>query len=110
MIFLLTAFLVAFLLDFLFGDPAFRMHPSHWRGDWPPLLKESAGSCWAAAFFPVWRDGFCWLPYAVWRLTSQHGAGWRLNVWCGAVLAGAWLYVCIALRSLIDHAEAIRRL
>lgn len=109
MIFLLTAFLIAFLLDFLFGDPHSALHPVALAGRLACTVEKICRKLSGDGIFSGMGGWFlmtaaCCLP--AYALTWGGG---KLNVWFGAVIAGMWLYVCIALRSLIDHAEAIRR-
>ena len=109
MIFLLMAFLTAFLLDFLFGDPHSALHPVALAGRLASSVEKVCRKLPGGGIFAGMAGWF--LMTGVCSLAA-YGVTWggcRLNVWFGTVLAGAWLYVCIALRSLIDHAEAIRR-
>ena len=108
MIFLLTAFFVAFLLDFLFGDPHSALHPVALAGKLASSVERVCRKLPGGGIFSGMAGWFLMVAVCCLAAYVSTWGGWRLNVWCGAVLAGAWLYVCIALRSLIDHAEAIR--
>ena len=105
---LLTVFLLAFLLDFLLGDPHTKWHPVALAGRFASVVetlcrKVSDGICAGAAGWLI-LVGIC--TFSAWIVTW---AACRVNLWFGVPVAGVWLYFCIALRSLIDHAEAIRR-
>lgn len=110
MLSLVIILVMAFALDLLLGDPRSRLHPVALLGSLAmhierlcrKLLGDSIFSgiiTWlivviiavVPAFFTTW---------AIWRWT-----GW---IW-GSLLAGIWLYICIAPRSLWQHAEKIRR-
>ena len=94
-------FLIGFLLDAVIGDPQSPLHPVTLFGRYAGFLERkirplagngrvSGGIAWIAATLPV---------------TALAGlAGWGLGVFG----AGACLFVSIALRSLLEHADAIR--
>ena len=105
---LLMVFLLAFLLDFLLGDPHTEWHPVALAGRFASVIETlcrrvSDGICAGAAGWLI-LVGVC--TFSAWITTW---AACRVNLRFGVPVAGVWLYFCIALRSLIDHAEAIRR-
>ncbi len=105
---LILVFLFAFLLDFLLGDPHTKWHPVALTGRFASVMetlcrKVSDGICAGAAGWLI-LVGIC--TFSAWITTW---AACRVNVWSGGFSACVWLYFSIALRSLIDHAEAIRR-
>lgn len=100
----------AFVLDTLLGDPRTSLHPIALLGRWAGLVEKlcrklvkpqimSGLLAWLAVVVPVTA-----LAYVTVWLAQKY-----LGVIAGAVVAGVWLYICIALRSLWQHAEAVRR-
>ena len=102
--------LTAFLLDFILGDPRSRLHPVALLGAWAMRIehfcrKLMGGSVIAgfAAWFAVLASAVVPAYFVTW--VARHWGG-ELT---GALTAGVWLYICIAPRSLWQHAERIRR-
>lgn len=98
-------FLTALLLDAVIGDPHSAFHPLVLFGRFAAAVERAvrfaAGSgrlagfaAWLLAVVPV--TAFAWLC----ALFAGKGGGW--------VVAGVFLFVSIALRSLLEHAEAVR--
>jgi len=98
---LIVIFLIAFLLDVLFGDPHSRFHPVALFGSYArrveTVVRKLCGNGRLA--------GIC-----AWCLTviPVTALAWTVTAWCGIAAAGAFLYISIALRSLLDHSAAIR--
>ena len=101
---------IAFALDLLIGDPHSPLHPVVLFGNYAARVeaftRRRFGSTVGAGFL-----GWCLaaLPPALFAAGSvlliRRGFGPR----AAAAAAGVWLYMTIALRSLVQHAEAIRR-
>lgn len=98
---LIVIFLIAFLLDVLFGDPHSRFHPVALFGSYARRVETAVRKLCGTVRFA----GIC-----AWCLTviPVTALAWTVTVWCGIVAAGVFLYISIALRSLLDHSAAIR--
>ena len=101
---------VAFALDLLIGDPHSPLHPVALFGNYAAKVEAFArrrfGSTVRAGFL-----GWCLaaLPPALFAAGSILLVRRGFGPHAAAVAAGVWLYMTIALRSLVQHAEAIRR-
>lgn len=98
---LIVIFLIAFLLDVLFGDPHSRFHPVALFGSYARCVETAVRKLCGNERFA----GIC-----AWCLTviPVTALAWTVTVWCGIAAAGVFLYISIALRSLLDHSAAIR--
>ena len=101
---------VAFALDLLIGDPHSPLHPVALFGNYAAKVEAFArrrfGSTVRAGFL-----GWCLaaLPPALFAAGSILLVRRGFGPHAAAVAAGVWLYMTIALRSLVQHAEAVRR-
>lgn len=102
--------LTAFALDTLLGDPRSGLHPVALLGRWANFAEKR---CRALIKPPIIAGMAAWLvvtlpPLAV-AVISVALAQKYWGTLAGVILAGVWLYGCIALRGLWRHAEAVRR-
>ena len=106
---LFAVIVLAFVLDALLGDPHGRFHPVAWFGS---AAAEVERFCRASAGDGVGSGLIGWL-----LMTGSTAAGaWALvrlllavHPCAGLFAAAGIVYLTIALRSLVSHAEAIRR-
>lgn len=102
--------LTAFVLDLLLGDPRSKLHPVALLGllsmRIERLCRKLMGSSIISGFI-AWLlvTAMAVIPAYIVTWAAWHWAG---GLW-GALLAGLWLYICIAPRSLWQHAEKIRQ-
>ena len=100
---------VSFALDLLIGDPHSPLHPVALFGNYAAKVEAFArrrfGSTVGAGFL-----GWCLatLPPALFAAGSILLVRRGFGPHAAAVAAGVWLYMTIALRSLVQHAEAVR--
>lgn len=101
---------VAFALDLLIGDPHSPLHPVALFGNYAAKVEAFArrrfGSTVGAGFLG-WS--LAALPPALFAAGSVLLVRRGFGPHAAAAAAGVWLYMTIALRSLVQHAEAIRR-
>lgn len=95
-------FLIAFGLDLLFGDPHSKWHPVALFGS---LAARTEDKCREYFGNTVFAGGLGWLLLVGGCTAGAWGAGYLT----GYIGAGVILYCCIALRSLIEHTQAIIR-
>lgn len=100
----------AFILDLVLGDPRSKLHPVALLGSLAmrieKLCRELIG--------PSVISGLTgWLLVIAVAIIPAYITTWLVTRWLGglwgAISAGLWLYICIAPRSLWQHAENIRR-
>lgn len=97
----------ALLIDAIAGDPHSNLHPVALFGQAAkPVEKFFRSSCGNGV-----ASGFCaWLTltgtstFAAWLTVAVAG---RISSYAGLALAAIWIYFCIALKSLIEHNNAI---
>ncbi len=103
---LILLLFLALLFDALLGDPHGWCHPLVLFG------KAASGvESFCRAWFGsgVLAGGVGWLILTVVPAALAWGVVWGVPGWSKLLVAAGLLYVTIALRSLIGHAEAIRR-
>ncbi len=98
---LILIFLIAFLLDVLIGDPHSRFHPVALFGKYAQKVEMLVRR---------WFGGGRFAGFLAWLLAvvPVTALAWGITVKLGIVAAGIFLYIAIALRSLLDHSAAIR--
>lgn len=101
---------VAFVLDLVLGDPHSKLHPVALLGSLAMHAEKMCRGLWGASTLSGLAGWFLVTAVAVipayittWIVSGL--AGWPWD----AIIAGLWLYICIAPRSLWQHAEKIRR-
>lgn len=107
---LLVILAVAFMLDLVLGDPHSRLHPVALLG---ALAMRIENLCRRLMGASVISGLTGWLVVIATAIIPAYGTTRIVTEWLGwpwdALSAGLWLYICIASRSLWQHAEKIRR-
>lgn len=110
MIYLTGIIVIAFGLDLILGDPRSRFHPVALLGAYANRVETL---CRRLLGGTIMAGVFGWLlvvmPSALMAGLVTMLAGKYAGYAGGVAVAGIWLYLCIALRSLWQHAEAVRR-
>lgn len=107
---IIVIIVVAFGLDFILGDPRSKLHPVALLGKLAAgverLCRKLLGNSIAAG-------ALGWLIVVVAAVVPVYLTSWAAMHWfneiTGAIVAGIWLYICIALKSLCQHADRIRK-
>lgn len=107
---LLLTFLTALGLDLMVGDPRSRWHPVALLGNW--AYKVEKGCRWLLGG-TITAGALGWLVVNITACVPAYFSTWLvLHFWGtlpAAGMAGIWLYVCIGLRSLWEHARQVRK-
>lgn len=105
-----TIFAVAFALDFLLGDPRSKLHPVALLGT---LAAKIERLCRKLLGNSIAAGALGWLIVVAAAVVPAYVVTWaalhELGAIAGALVAGVWLYTCIALKSLNQHAASIRK-
>lgn len=101
---------VAFALDALLGDPKSTLHPVALLGR---LASRVENLCRKLLGNGILAGALGWLLVMATAVVPAFISVWLTDWWlgdiAGALLAGLWLYVSIALKSLWQHANAVKQ-
>ncbi|HJO95607.1 MAG TPA: adenosylcobinamide-phosphate synthase CbiB [Victivallales bacterium] len=109
MIELFSIFLLAFVFDFIIGDPHFRYHPVSLLGNYADKIEILCRSIFGDSFISGMFCSIIIIFTSMLLACALVYIGFYINYYTGIIISSICLYITIAPHSLISHASAIEK-